>query len=115
TVGTGRGAPGTVRRGGQWSGTLRACDPQGRSRVPHREDVRGLGPRGLLDPDAHPTSPSNPGVDRAPREPGGLRTLGDREDVPARGTRPPSGRGRTEGRLVHPRRPRGAAAPSPRG
>ena len=49
-----------------------------------------------------------------PGEPGGLRTLGDREDVPPRSPRPASGRGRVEGRLVHPRGPRRAAPPPPR-
>ena len=47
------------------------------------------------------------------REPGRLRAVGDREDVPARGARPTSRRGRVEGRLVHPRRSRRVATPPP--
>ena len=39
---------------------------------------------------------------------------GSGKDVPARGTGPPSGRGRVEGRLVHPRGPRRADPPPPR-
>ncbi|XGU21592.1 ATP-binding protein [Rhodococcus sp. 3Y1] len=38
-----------------------------------------------------------------------VRAVGDREDVPTGGTRSPSRRGRVEGRLVHPGRPRGPA------
>ena len=44
TVGTGRGPPGPVRRGGRRAGTVRAGDPPSSRRVPHREDLRRLEP-----------------------------------------------------------------------
>lgn len=52
-----------------------------------------------------------PGMGPPSGKPRRVRAVGDREDVPTGGTRSPSRRGRVEGRLVHPGRPRGPAAP----
>lgn len=55
-----------------------------------------------------------PGVGAPPGGPRRLRTVGHREDVPARSPRPARRRTETQGRLVHPRGPRRPAAPAPR-
>ncbi len=114
TLGTGRGAARPAHRGSRRAGTLRPGHPPRRGGVPHREDLRGLAGRDQLDPRPHPVRAAHPGMGRAPREPRGLRPVRDRQDVPARGPGPTGRRGRPQGRLVHPRRPRGAATSPPR-
>ena len=56
-------------------GPLRPGHQESAGRVPHRQDLRRLGRRAVLDPAADPGGAADPGMDRPPREPRRLRPV----------------------------------------